>query len=626
MANPPKSTSFSFGVAATSNNSNSQGNIFGSTSAAPASSTSNPFTNIASTARGPTFTHDTSVGQASSAFGGEAAPGTSLFSSANKPSTSGFKFSSLGSSNSSSGPGVSTAPTQNPVSQSPLSSAPFATFSGFSATNKSSGSSTVNLNQTKPIFGLSNAGNGGMFGKQNPTTTFTSQVEAATPTTKPSTGLFFASSTTPAGPPPNNGADSGGNSGPVSNLGKPLETKPDLFGSVGTSQSSAPDTKTTVAPSNIFGGVSQPSGSLFHKPSDSGTPTSGSQNATNLFSNTLSGSGTGLFGTSGAMNSSGRATFSTLNKPKVTENGNSFGVVSSTGAPNASQQAQNTSTSSFSSLSGVPSITQVSSASLPNESSTQNTTGPSNPFFSIGSTSQPASSNANASIAPSANSNIFGALGGKGATSVTSANSPLPTSNSLFNPSSQTKDKMPSSTGGLSTVGITGPQQTSTSPPKSSLLRGLGQSTPSGSAPQEPSRNMADTAGGLGNALGTSTAGPPPPAQSRLKNKSMDEIITRWASDLSTYQKEFQKQAEKVSVWDRMLVENSDKIQKLYGSTLEAERATTEVERQLTAVENDQTELEVWLDHYEKEVDQMMSTQIGQGETFQGPDQERERT
>lgn len=103
----------------------------------------------------------------------------------------------------------------------------------------------------------------------------------------------------------------------------------------------------------------------------------------------------------------------------------------------------------------------------------------------------------------------------------------------------------------------------------------------------------------------------------------MDEIITRWASDLAKYQKEFQKQAEKVASWDRMLVDNSEKIQKLYGSTLEAERATVEVERQITAVENDQNELESWLDRYEKEVDQMISNQ---SDSFQGPDLERERT
>ena len=106
----------------------------------------------------------------------------------------------------------------------------------------------------------------------------------------------------------------------------------------------------------------------------------------------------------------------------------------------------------------------------------------------------------------------------------------------------------------------------------------------------------------------------------------MDDIITRWASDLSKYQKQFQAQGEKVAEWDRMLVENSEKIQRLYGSTLEAERATSEVERQLSSVESDQAELEQWLDHYEKEVNQMMDKQIGQGDGRSGPDAERERT
>ena len=106
----------------------------------------------------------------------------------------------------------------------------------------------------------------------------------------------------------------------------------------------------------------------------------------------------------------------------------------------------------------------------------------------------------------------------------------------------------------------------------------------------------------------------------------MDDIITRWASDLSKYQKEFQAQAERVASWDRALVENSEKIQRLYGSTLEAERATTEVERQLTSVENDQAELEQWLNHYEHEVDTMIQNQVGQGDGASGPDKERQYT
>lgn len=106
----------------------------------------------------------------------------------------------------------------------------------------------------------------------------------------------------------------------------------------------------------------------------------------------------------------------------------------------------------------------------------------------------------------------------------------------------------------------------------------------------------------------------------------MDEIITRWATDLTKYQKEFQEQSQQVADWDRMLVENGTKVQKLYGSTLDAERATLEVERQLTSVENQQDELSGWLDRYENEVDALLSKQVGLADTLQGPDQERERT
>ncbi|KAG7100945.1 Nucleoporin NSP1 like protein [Verticillium longisporum] len=106
----------------------------------------------------------------------------------------------------------------------------------------------------------------------------------------------------------------------------------------------------------------------------------------------------------------------------------------------------------------------------------------------------------------------------------------------------------------------------------------------------------------------------------------MDDIITRWASDLSKYQKEFKGYAGEVSDWDFTLVNNGEKIQKLYLSTFEAEKASHEIERQLLSVESQQDELEEWLNRYEGEVKEMFSRQMGQGETLAGPDQERERT
>jgi nuclear pore complex protein Nup62 len=112
----------------------------------------------------------------------------------------------------------------------------------------------------------------------------------------------------------------------------------------------------------------------------------------------------------------------------------------------------------------------------------------------------------------------------------------------------------------------------------------------------------------------------------RLKNKTMDEIITRWATDLSKYQKEFKEQASKVAEWDRMLVDNGEKIQKLYTGTYEAERASNEIERQLSNVESQQEELTAWLDRYEQDLNELFSKSIGTSEQVTGPDQERERT
>lgn len=106
----------------------------------------------------------------------------------------------------------------------------------------------------------------------------------------------------------------------------------------------------------------------------------------------------------------------------------------------------------------------------------------------------------------------------------------------------------------------------------------------------------------------------------------MDEIITRWATDLSKYQKEFKEQASKIADWDRLLVENGEKIQKLYLGTYEAERASNEIERQLAGVESQQDELSAWLDRYEQEVEDLFAKRIGETEQVGGPDQERERT
>lgn len=106
----------------------------------------------------------------------------------------------------------------------------------------------------------------------------------------------------------------------------------------------------------------------------------------------------------------------------------------------------------------------------------------------------------------------------------------------------------------------------------------------------------------------------------------MDEILTRWASDLTRYTKEFKAHAETIAHWDQIIVDNSAKIDKLYIKTRTCEKQTMSVEMQLTAVENQQNELEAWLNKYENDVDEMLAKDGPAQNELGGPDQERERT
>lgn len=106
----------------------------------------------------------------------------------------------------------------------------------------------------------------------------------------------------------------------------------------------------------------------------------------------------------------------------------------------------------------------------------------------------------------------------------------------------------------------------------------------------------------------------------------MDEILTRWATDMSRYSKEFKEHAETIARWDQLIVDNSSKIDKLYVKTRTCERQTMSVDMQLAAVENQQAELESWLTKYENDVEEMLAKDSTNPSELGGPDQERERT
>lgn len=565
MSDPPK---FSFGQPVKSTN------IFGQ----PPSSTS--------TTSGGLF--GTSIGtSASTTAHSFAAPTTTA---------SPFGSSAFGNNSSSTGFSFGQAPGSKPLSggfssgQNTANSQPFG--SNTSSTGFASTGFSVLSTPNKPSENIKTdqAPSSNMFGSLGKPVG-SSQAENSTPVSKPSAGLF-GTSTTPAGPPPNNSTGAGSISSSVFNLQKPQEQKSSLFG-----------------PSKTQSGIppSESGKSLFSKPAAASQPSPG------LFSQVGKAQGNGTAGSSTTATSgivpTGEKQEST--KPSIIPLSSS----STTGA-----STQSSAPSLFASLGQKPlgALNTGVSAAADSTSQATSTAAPTTSLFStLG--AKNVHTGTTATTTASTTSNLFPGLGAKnattaGGTSISSLFKPIP------NPSTSSTNEPT----GTSAAG--GNATSSVAAPNLSGFAGLGTSAAATqptapSATPNSSANTANTAN-----LGASTTGPAPPAQSRLKNKSMDEIITRWASDLAKYQKEFQRQAEQVASWDRMLVENSDKIQKLYGSTLEAERATTEVERQLTAVENDQEELAVWLDHYEKEVNQMMSNQVGQGDSLQGPDQERDRT
>ncbi|KAL9075564.1 MAG: hypothetical protein Q9161_001637 [Pseudevernia consocians] len=603
MSDPAKSNnSFSFGQPATSGSSGSPfgqtnttastpaGGLFGSSVNPPASSAANPFGNTSTAGGSPLF----------GGGGGSGGGGSNLFGGGgSKPAGgSGWSFGQIQGNNTSGGPfGTGQAGEQNNAPSS--SAATSSGFAGFSTPSKPSETTTTGPSQAPGLF--SGAGSTGAFsfGNLGSNTSSAGQTTTTTPTSKPTTNLF-GNSTTPAGPPPSSSA--GGAS--VLFGSKPSQDASNPFASLG-GRSPAPGQSSTAAPSSGFSGFDF----VASKPKEAPATTSTVQSPS-IFGSTPSAGGSNLFGNKRSAQADGGNLFN-MNKSQ------------DTGAtkPATSQQSQSEAPkvlSLFSNPGGQSSAT----------ASTAQTTSASQPGFSFLKTTQPQSSAADPGSLPAAAPSAFGFFSSPPKSSGAPAPSTNAPSNSLFPNIGKTQDKAPISG---SEATSTSAASTSAPAPTSSLFDKFATSTtPSdiSQAPTQPTKTA--TAQGTGAAsvnLGASTAGPPPPAQSRLKNKSMDDIITRWASDLSKYQKEFQKQADKVAAWDRMLVENSEKIQKLYGSTLEAERATTEVERQLSAVESDQETLETWLNFYEKEVDSMIASQQGgQGEIISAPDQERERT
>ncbi|KAF8338724.1 Nsp1-like C-terminal region-domain-containing protein [Cantharellus anzutake] len=129
-----------------------------------------------------------------------------------------------------------------------------------------------------------------------------------------------------------------------------------------------------------------------------------------------------------------------------------------------------------------------------------------------------------------------------------------------------------------------------------------GPSTSATPATAAPSTSTAQPAG---TTASTTTAPGPPP--SMLRGKTIDEIIAKWNNELETQVKQFHKVASEVAVWDRALMENSEKINFLFNKVTAAQASQVAIDESLKHIEEQQRALNKTLDGYEEIVKQILN-------------------
>ncbi|KEF62297.1 uncharacterized protein A1O9_00269 [Exophiala aquamarina CBS 119918] len=554
---------------------------------------------------------------ASASSSGASAP--SLFGTSKPSGAGGSLFGNTGTSAPATGSttGFSFGAPQQPSSteNKPASPSIFGSTDTASAGGFKFGQSKPDENKSgdapKSLF----AGFGTPDKSSTPTTSAPSLFGSTTPATSSAGGLFsFGNpSTTPAGPPPSTTAFGASTGGAGLFAPKPAqESSQSPSFSFGKPPATDAPSKAPAQPAGIFG--SKPAGSPF----SFGPPSKPSDNSTTSAANTSAPQSKPTLSFGGAASST--ASSSTPLAPAASQ------PTSSTPLFGAQPPAQN-----GSGLSSKPSAPEIGGATKPS------------PFA-------PTPTQTSGATAPAASGTgqkpLFGGfnLGGTGSNPAATTTAPTTTTTSSASPFSFPATAAPSSsqpasqapaTGGFSfgpkpTASTSQPAaSTSTSAPLFSLGANTSTSTTQPATTAAATASTASSAPPIGTgAIGaqTSTAGPAPPAQSRLRNKTMDEILTRWATDMSRYSKEFKDHAETIARWDQIIVDNSSKIDKLYVRTRTCERQTMSVDMQLSAIENQQAELESWLTKYENDVDEILAKESGNPSELGGPDQERERT
>ncbi|KAJ3368554.1 hypothetical protein HDU91_000466 [Kappamyces sp. JEL0680] len=92
-----------------------------------------------------------------------------------------------------------------------------------------------------------------------------------------------------------------------------------------------------------------------------------------------------------------------------------------------------------------------------------------------------------------------------------------------------------------------------------------------------------------------------------LKNKTLEDMINKWSSELDTYTREFHRQAIQVQKWDHALVSNGALITQLFNELQEVEGYEREIEQNLEYIEAQQAELENSLETFSTQIQSIIS-------------------
>lgn len=163
-----------------------------------------------------------------------------------------------------------------------------------------------------------------------------------------------------------------------------------------------------------------------------------------------------------------------------------------------------------------------------------------------------------------------------------------------------------------SATGITfGTQKTTAAPTLGSLI---GSSTTAASTTQStlgfPTAVAATSLAAVSSAAGLTVAAAS--AGSKMSYQQLEENINKWMSELEKQEQDFLELATQVNAWDRLLVENGEKITTLNSDMERVKVDQQKLDHELDFIHSQQRELEELLAPLEKAVEQQPNINIQQ--------------